>query len=126
MTEIFAATYGWKRCYYWISRHSFFDSSYTPRAQEDLKTYTDPEQLCEEVQELSDPLKRQYRFSRGMEMFPQSPSVLQNYADFLIERPDENDSWNLAHSFYKKALSLTSSGKSKTEKVIEWSLLFIY
>jgi len=84
----------WKQCFYWITT-------------EDIKIYKDPQELCDAANKHdSDPQRKRYLFSRGLDIFPDSPVMLQHTADYLVDRPDVNNSWNLAESFYKKSLSV--------------------
>jgi len=90
----FTTSNSWKSCYFWLTN-------------EDLKQYGEPQDLCDAASKYdTDHKRRRYLFCRGLDIFPDSPAVLQHSADYLVDRPDSNDSWSLAESFYKRALSL--------------------
>src|SRR5687768_17558588 len=54
--------------------------------------------------------------SRGLDvLFPDSPVLLRTYADFLAERPEEEDSWEVARSYYLRCIDLCNKmQQSKT------------
>jgi len=90
----FSSSKSWRHCFFWIT-------------QEDLKPYKDAQELCDTANKYdAEPLRKKYLFSRGLDVFPDSPVMLQYSADYLVDRPDINNSWSLAESFYKKALAV--------------------
>lgn len=63
-----------------------------------------------------DSAKKDYLHARALEENPNSSSLYQVYADFLVDRPDEDGSWDTAEMFFKNACELSKKGDLEGEK----------
>eukprot|EP01116_Phalansterium_solitarium_P008926 TRINITY_DN22898_c0_g1_i1.p1 TRINITY_DN22898_c0_g1~~TRINITY_DN22898_c0_g1_i1.p1 ORF type:complete len:619 (+),score=181.33 TRINITY_DN22898_c0_g1_i1:71-1927(+) len=98
----FAAIHSWKRVYFWI------------QPAEDLRTFVTEKEFADAAGKvLRDARKRRYWHARGVELFPASVSLLQQYADYLIDRPDLN-TWGRANKYYIRAMGM---GKGEFERL---------
>jgi len=109
--EELAKKFGWKRSFFFITK-------------DDISGFQKPQTLVEAIgSAVSHPLKKHFQLARGLELFPNSASICLEYADFLIERPDENGSWLIADEFYKKAIDLAirvDSNRNHEQQPIEY------
>eukprot|EP01102_Stenamoeba_stenopodia_P000489 TRINITY_DN10466_c0_g1_i1.p1 TRINITY_DN10466_c0_g1~~TRINITY_DN10466_c0_g1_i1.p1 ORF type:complete len:521 (+),score=85.98 TRINITY_DN10466_c0_g1_i1:336-1898(+) len=93
----------WKVLYFWLT-------------SEDLRFQTAEafKALLREME--SDVKKKEYLLAKAIEFHPQSSTLCQLYADFLIERPDHDEAWDLAEFFYKKACEIVRANNTEGEK----------
>jgi len=99
---------------------------FNPLASKDLEL---SDTLIKEGQERNDllvgeDLKRRYILSRAVEKYPDLPTPAQHYADYLVERPDEYEGWNLAEELYQKAIKLSGTKRFKKHRKLNKELVF--
>jgi len=98
----------WKLAYFWIT-------------QEDLRIFESDLKLTEYATSIeTDALKKFYIYARGIEtLFPKSAPIYREFAEFILERPDIDGSWELAHKFFKNSLVLAHTFLyGKNEKLL--------
>lgn len=84
-----------------------------------------PEEFRKLIQQIEcEPLKESYLHARALADQPQNSLLFQLYADFLVDRPDEDGSWDLAENFYKSACDLVR--KQRAEPYHSAFILFRY
>lgn len=104
VTKLYASNRGWKRCYFWITSKDMLDS------EEEIK------KAGNQIE--GDALKKRYIFARGLDLFPESPEMLQIYADFLVERSDsETNSWKEAEQMYQTSIEFAKRETSQDTSI---------
>lgn len=96
------------------------------KAKEDLKSFSISNDLCDFASSIQkDALKKKFILARGIELFPSDSNVLQNFADFLAERDDVNNSWEFANKLYLQGIS-SASKKLKEDPSAKATLRTVY